>query len=336
MPLNRNALMRMRTIDACLRRRQRLWTIEDLQEACEDALYEYEGISEISTRTIRRDLQLMRSDKLGYNAPIIVVDKKYYTYEDPDYSITQLPLSKEDLAELSSAMDIIKHYGGFQSMAGQEDILARMQDRIRTQSEHRQVVFIETNQMLKGLHYLGRLYDHIIKKEVIEVTYRSFTAKSVGVYHVSPYLLKEYNNRWWLIGYGHKLNRVLTIALDRIIDVARWRLQPFVENTFFDPEAYFAEMVGVTRNLNDRTEKVILKVDGAQAPYVTTKPLHSSQQIVETADDGTITIALQLIPNWELERIILGFGNHIEVLSPSTLRQNIAAATKAAAARYDD
>jgi len=336
MPLNRNALMRMRTIDACLRRRQRLWTIEDLQEACENALYEYEGISEISTRTIRRDLQLMRSDKLGYNAPIIVVDKKYYTYEDPDYSITQLPLSKEDLAELSSAMDIIKHYGGFQSMAGQEDILARMQDRIRTQTEHRQVVFIETNQKLKGLHFLGQLYNHIIKKEVIEIKYRSFTAKREFLYHVSPYLLKEYNNRWWVIGYEQVQKRVFTIALDRVIDVKISHLLPFFENTFFDPEKYLGEMIGVTRNPKDKAEKVILRIDGDQAPYVLTKPLHQSQQVIETDEDGSIIIEVRLIPNRELESLILGFGNSIEVISPEHLRKKIAAATKAAAAKYSD
>lgn len=133
MPKNRNALMRIHTIDACLRRRNRLWTIDDLVEACEDALYEYEGISEISTRTIRRDLQLMRSEKLGYNAPIVVRDRKYYTYDDPDYSITKLPLSDVDLNELSSALDIIRHYGGFTGMSAQEDIITRLQDRLQSQ-----------------------------------------------------------------------------------------------------------------------------------------------------------------------------------------------------------
>lgn len=132
MPLNRNTLMRIRTIDACLQRRQRKWTIEDLRQACEDALYDYEGIDGVSLRTVQRDIELMRGDKLGYYAPIVVRNRKYYEYEDPDYSIMQKPLSKQDIAELSSAMDIIKHYQGFQGMKGQEDILARMQDQIQT------------------------------------------------------------------------------------------------------------------------------------------------------------------------------------------------------------
>ena len=76
MPANRNALIRYKTIDTCLRNRYRQWTLEDLIDACSDALYEYEGIDKgISRRTIQMDIQMMRSEKLGYNAPIVVYDK---------------------------------------------------------------------------------------------------------------------------------------------------------------------------------------------------------------------------------------------------------------------
>src|SRR5678815_1295954 len=98
MPVNRNALIRYRSIDKCLQNRRRKWTIEALIDACNDALYEYEGIEKgVSIRTIRLDLNAMRSDKLGYSAPIIVKDKKYYTYEDADYSIANIPLTAQDL-----------------------------------------------------------------------------------------------------------------------------------------------------------------------------------------------------------------------------------------------
>ena len=94
MPVTRNALIRYRTIDNCLKNRQRRWTLEDLIDACSESLYEYEGIDKgVSKRSIQMDIQFMRSDKLGYNAPIIVLEKKYYTYEDPDYSITNIPLT---------------------------------------------------------------------------------------------------------------------------------------------------------------------------------------------------------------------------------------------------
>lgn len=316
--------MRIHTIDACLRRRNRLWTIDDLVEACEDALYEYEGISEISTRTIRRDLQLMRSEKLGYNAPIIVKDKKYYTYEDPDYSITKLPISKEDLNELSSALDIIRHYGAFSDMAGQEDIITRMQDTVQSQEGHRRVVYLETNERLKGLSFLGVLYDFIVKKTPLAVRYRSFTAKGETVQHISPYILKEFNNRWFLFGYSQYTHGLRTLALDRIVEIHEDKDNPYIENTFFEPETFFESMIGVTRSMTDQRQQVMIKADKEAAPYIITKPLHGSQKIGEEYEDGSVLFALNVVHNLELERLLLGFGSHLEVVSPRLLRCRIA------------
>jgi hypothetical protein len=52
----------------------------------------------------------MRSEKLGYNAPIIVTDKKYYSYEDKKYSITNIPLSGSDLNTLSEVVQILRQF----------------------------------------------------------------------------------------------------------------------------------------------------------------------------------------------------------------------------------
>ena len=110
MPANKNALIRYKTIDNCLRNRYRKWTIDDLVDACCDALYDMEGISKgVSLRTVQGDLQMMRSDKLGYNAPIEVYDKIYYRYADPDYSITDMPLSMDDCKLLKEAITLLKN-----------------------------------------------------------------------------------------------------------------------------------------------------------------------------------------------------------------------------------
>ncbi len=102
MPANKNALLRYKTIDRCLRNRYRRWTLDDLVEACSDALYEMEGVLRgVSVRTVQADLQVMRSDRLGYNAPIEVYDGKYYRYADDDYSISESPLPT-DMCELLS------------------------------------------------------------------------------------------------------------------------------------------------------------------------------------------------------------------------------------------
>ena len=110
MPANKNALIRYKTIDNCLRNRYRRWTLDDLVEACSDALYDMEGITKgVCTRTVQMDIQIMRSDKLGYNAPIEVYDRIYYRYADPDYSITEMPLSIEGYKLIKKAIILLEN-----------------------------------------------------------------------------------------------------------------------------------------------------------------------------------------------------------------------------------
>ena len=112
MPANKNALVKYKTIDNCLRNRYRRWTLDDLVEACSEALYDMEGIKKgVCTRTVQMDIQMMRSDKLGYNAPIEVYDRIYYRYADPDYSITEMPLSMEDCKLIKKAIDLLENCG---------------------------------------------------------------------------------------------------------------------------------------------------------------------------------------------------------------------------------
>ena len=110
MPANKNALIRYKTIDNCLRNRYRRWTLDDLVEACSDALYDMEGITKgVCARTVQMDIQIMRSDKLGYNAPIEVYDRIYYRYADPDYSITEMPISIEDCKLIKKAIVLLEN-----------------------------------------------------------------------------------------------------------------------------------------------------------------------------------------------------------------------------------
>ena len=106
MPANKNALIRYKTINNCLRNRYRRWTLDDLVDACCDALME--GITKgVCSRTVQMDIQIMRSDKLGYNAPIEVYDRIYYRYADPNYSITEMPLSVDDCKLIKEAIALL-------------------------------------------------------------------------------------------------------------------------------------------------------------------------------------------------------------------------------------
>jgi len=114
MPSNLNALIRYKTIDKCLSNPYRKWSIDDLIESCSSALKEYRGIyTRISERTVREDLRIMRSDILGFSAPIVQQEGNYY-YEDPDYSIFNVSIQEGDLLKrvLEFMLDIrseVKH-----------------------------------------------------------------------------------------------------------------------------------------------------------------------------------------------------------------------------------
>ena len=130
MPANKNALIRYKTIDRCLRNRYRRWTLDDLVDACCDALLDMEGITKgVCARTVQMDIQIMRSDKLGYNAPIVVYDKIYYTYADPDYSITEMPLSMDDCKLIKEAITLLDNKDNLDT-ARAKMVLAKVKTRL--------------------------------------------------------------------------------------------------------------------------------------------------------------------------------------------------------------
>ena len=213
MPVNRNALIRYRTIDRCLQNRFRKWTLDDLTNACSEALYEYQGIDKgISRRTTQADIEMMRSDKLGYEAPITVTDKKYYTYADKYYSVTNIPLNRHHMEVLGQVAGLLSQFKGFSHFADLTELVTRLEDKIYTRSsQSHPVIDFEKNDNLRGLEWLEVIRRAIVAKETLCVTYRSFKARQEAVFAFSPYLLKEYRNRWFMLGRPHRITALFSI-----------------------------------------------------------------------------------------------------------------------------
>ena len=337
MPANRNALIRYKTIDNCLQNRYRQWTLEDLIDACSDALYEFEGIGKgISKRTIQMDIQLMRSEKLGYNAPIVVYDNKYYKYDDLDYSITNTPLTDNDLKTMSEAVEVLKQFKGFSSFTGMTDIVSRLEDHVTSSKQKTiPVIDFEKNENLKGLEHLDMIYHAIVDKQVLSIKYRSFKARSAHTIIFYPYLLKEYRNRWFVFGLEKRSRTIRNLALDRMHGLEISGSERFVENTYFNPATFFNDLVGVTKGLNSEVEKVRFLVGNSDAPYILTKPIHRSQQLIERNDDGSMVFEIEVVINQELQREFLGFANGIKILEPQHLVDFMKVKLKRANENYD-
>lgn len=338
MPLNRATLIRISTIDRCLQNHYKRWTINDLIDACTEALAEYEGRSNpVSRRTFQNDLALMRSDRLGYNAPIVVRDNKYYEYEDPDFSITHLPLNDEGLEALNSALDILRQLQGFPQLASSIDIISKLNEQIsRHTSTAAPAMDMEHVPGYRGAQFIGTIYDAVRKQQTIVIEYKSFKARQAEALTVYPYLLKEYRNRWFLIceKASNRSPQVNIFALDRIHSVKMDKEHPFRKCVDFDPEHFFNDTIGVTKLISDKARRVVIKIDRQQAPYVESKPFHRSQKVEQRFRDGSIQLSLKVVLNNELERLILGYGGHAEVIAPPELRERIAKNVNKAAEYY--
>ena len=339
MPANKNALLRYKTIDNCLRNRTRNWTLEDLVEACSDALYEYTGKDEyLSVRTIQLDIQKMRSDELGYNAPIVVRHKKYYTYEAPEYSITDTPLTPSDLRQMSEAVGVLKQLSGFSGFSGMEDIVGRLEDHVSAvRHERRPAIWFESNERLKGLNFITPLYDAIVNRTPVRIHYHSFKSKTPSTFLLSPYILKEYRNRWFVFGRNPRDNYVVNPALDRILSIEPAPGEKFIDDPTFDPETYFKDMIGVTKIPGKMDRETIVRFWAApgQVPYIETKPMHSSQMVAERREDGSAVFQLNVCLNFELEKSLMEFGEGIKVLCPKSLVNTIRKRHRDAAALYE-
>lgn len=320
MPVNRNALIRYRIIDQCLQNRFKKWTLDDLIEACSDAIYEYQGIDTgVSRRTVQSDIEMMRSNKLGYEAPIVVVDKKYYTYSDKNYSITNIPLNQQDMQVLSEVSGLLKQFKGFNHFTDLNEMVSKLEDKIYSQNtQNTPVIDFEKNEHLKGLEWIEVIRKAIVSKKTICITYQSFKAREASTFCFSGYLLKEYRNRWFVLGMQHKRNgRVMNLALDRIQTITEHE-EPYRENRTLDLATYYNDCIGVTKTPGQRDCEVVFWIDAANAPYVITKPLHPTQKLLSNEADGKI-FSIKVVLNFELERELLGFGAKMRVLGPRIL-----------------
>lgn len=335
MAVTKNALIRYKTIDKCLQNHYRKWTLNDLIEQCSDALYDFEGREvNVSKRTIQLDIQLMRSDKLGYNAPIEVYEKKFYRYANPDYSITNIPLTENDMNVLSETMNMLKQFEDFSLFSEFKGVLHKLEDKLYAEKNHQpSIIHLDKNVELKGLEWLDELYQAILKQVVLKVIYQSFKAMYPSEIIFHPHLLKEFNNRWFLVGRNDKSERILTLALDRILGLD-YDFQTDYLSANYNTEDYYKNTIGVTVLDERNLSFIIFKVDRDNAPYVRTKPFHSSQVVLSTAKDGSTIFKMRVHQNFELERLFLGFGDALEVLAPKKLRRRIAYKLKKAAENY--
>lgn len=127
---------------------------------------------------------------------------------------------------------------------------------------------------------------------------------------------------------------ILTLALDRIQQLHEEPTEGYRENLRVDLATHYDDVIGVTKTPGQKSTEVLFRINHANAPYVVTKPLHASQRLLGTNEDG-LTFSIRVVLNFELERELLGFGGKITVLAPRILKKQIEAELAKALRKYN-
>ena len=322
MPHIKNALIRFRIIDKMLRNKYRPFpSKKELREACEESLYGSISGEHICDSTIEKDLFNM---KMEHDAPIKYSKRERgYFYEDTNYSINDIPLTEDELHSIKYAVDTLHQFKDAPFFKEFGNAIDKIVDRISvgtSENEISQYIQFESATSIGGNEFLPILLEAIQRKKQIWFLYTSYIKAEEKPRKVSPLFLKEYRNRWYLISFDAKQKEIRTYALDRMDT-----LKILEEETHypgdFDAENYFKHSMGIT-SYKGKSSKIILKANTIAARYISSQPIHESQEIEEETNEFTLFV-LTLLISEELIRTILSYGGEIEIVEPLELRKVI-------------
>jgi len=337
MAITKNALLRYQVLDRCFRNPGKEYTLDDLQDACNEALFELEGREGIQRRQLQKDIRFMESEQ-GWAIPLERIrfgsknQKVFYRYSDLGFSINNQPLNDTETRQLKAALQVLSRFTGTPQFEWISEIIPVIESKLGLVGKQQSVIAFDSNLDVKGLEYFTPMFNAIVNKAVLNVMYKTFGSEEVFAFDFHPYYIKQYNNRWFVFGLNEQKNiSTWNVPLDRIQSLSQTDYVYKTDDT--DWESYFYDIIGVTRPFGEACEEVKLKFSQEQAPYVQTKPLHPSQR-AKTLDDGTLEVRISVVLNFELERLLLSFGSRVEVLTPERLRDRIAGFHKDAAELY--
>ena len=287
----------------------------------------------IQRRQLFDDIRFMESEA-GWSIPLGRIRhgrKVYYRYEDLSFSISNQPLNDSEAEQIKSVLQIFSRFSGTPQFEWVNEMIPMLESKFGLIERKSEIISFESNIDLKGLHFLTPLFNAIVNERVLLVKYKDF--KSSEPYEITfhPYYLKQYNNRWFIFGLNSD-NQVpnWNLALDRIESLSETTQK--YKQSVNDWEEYFFDLVGVTRPESGNLQEIVLKFSPEVAPYVITKPIHPSQK--HKNDPTGLEVKIKVIPNFELERLILSFGEQVKVISPQDFKERISQRLKSAGRLY--
>ena len=328
MATNKNALIRYKHLDMLLSDRHHYYDINDLTEKVNEMLYD-DGFKTVTRRCIEKDLVYLT--ERPFCAPIERTKrngKNCVFYKNASFSIFKQEMSREERNLLREVLNTIGQFDGLDNFEWLEKFKLGL-----GYNRHRRIISFSYNPYLKNSNLLGTLFDYISNKVVIRLYYHTFNDTAIRSIDFHPYLLKQYNDRWFILGAADSDKVILTFALDRIDKV-----EPLPEKKYFpcteDLSERFEDIVGVTLFEDCPLEHIVFWVSDVSKGYVETKPLHGSQtpQRGEKEQklraqypilEGGAFFSIDCICNYELIRELSSYGKDLLVLTEGEVKQGI-------------
>lgn len=323
MAVSLHANLRYQVIDSRLKNPDAINQWDDLADACALYLFDYLGIhKKPSKRTIAYDLARMKSGILGYEAPILYDSKCGYYYSNRKFSIFNIPLTAHMIEELKEALMVLKQMTKNEKFLSIQSTISVLEERLNLNIDYtrKPIIYLEHSLNEPGQKWLDEIYNSIKSQKVINIEYYPFDRPSTR-HTFSPYFMKEYNNRWYVIGYEHTIGKCLNLALDRFHSI-QTSIQPYNIDHFFDHDLYYKNVFGVTVLEGLKIETIVFKAIPLLSKYLITKPIHPTQTH-ELVDDISTLFKIEVCINYEIIHKLMSYGADIEILSPESLRLQI-------------
>lgn len=281
---------------------------------------------EVSQRQIDKDLQLVRH---GLKLPLRHVATGYWFESLPQ--LAAAPLTFEEALALILAAQAARQVVGIDSA----DLAAAI-TRLEAQFP------LPLRDLLQGAgpdvpldpgavhrkHVLSAIERAIAARRKVRIAYASATrGGALTERTVQPYALLQYVRSWHVVAYCELREDVRMFKVDRIRDL--WPADDaYAFPADFDLAAYRGEGWGILRTTDLPAERVELLFDDQAGRWVGEERWHPRQS-VEVRDDGRVYFRVEVPVTPELVRWVLGYGRHVTVVSPESLRDEVAAEAKA-------
>lgn len=335
MPANKNALTRIVLLDKLLADRYHAYSIQDMTDYLIRELPDLGQESGVSKRCVEKDIKYLEYsfpipiefERYTVDAHSIATDKPYkkrcIRYADPTFSIFKGKLSEEEKGLLVAALSTLGSFDGLDCFGWIDDFSKRL-----GMVESKPVIQMSKN-LLENKTLMAEVFSAIRASSVIKLCYKLFNTSDEREVIISPYLLKEYNRRWYLIGAADDTGKILTFALDRILSIEVLLGYEFREATDNLSERY-EDIIGVSYYEDRDIQKILFWVSEKSAPFIDTKPLHGSQINIRGEKErslreqysvpaGGVLFSIECMENYELIRELCSFGGELKVLSPQPI-----------------